>query len=75
MTFFFFFWFGFCFALFLAMSHDLQDLSSPARDETSALSNESLESSPLDSQGSPFTAVYSTWWIVGMCPGSQLHKN
>lgn len=71
----FFFWFGFCCALFLAMPHDLQDLSSPARDETSALGNENLESSPLEGQGIPFAAVYSTWWIVGMCPGSQLHKN
>ena len=68
-------WFGFCFALFLAMPHDLRDPSSPAKDGTSALGSESLESSPLDGQEIPFAAVYSTWWIAGMCPGSQLHKN
>ena len=48
----------FFFALFLAMPHDLRDPSSPARDGTSTLGSESLESSPLDGQGIPFAAVY-----------------
>lgn len=46
-------WFGFCFALFLAMPHDLRDPSSPAKDGTSALGSESLESSPPDHRGIP----------------------
>ena len=44
--------------LFLATPHDMWDLSSPARDQTHAPCNGSMESQPLDLQGSPTFSFY-----------------
>ena len=40
-------------AFFLAVPHGLRDLSSPTKDQTQAPCSGSMESQPLDHQGSP----------------------
>ena len=49
--------FGVCVCVFLAVPCSMHDLSSPTRDRTRAPCGGSMESSPLDHQGSPWNTV------------------
>ena len=57
------------FKKFLAMPHDMWDLSSLTRDQTCAPCIGSADSKPLDDQGSPSSCILE-WQIIDLSEGN-----